>query len=143
MKDGGLRPIFRNKFSLWQWTTIEVGAIAGGIPDNEFCTPFGISGWIEFKRTSIFYVHLKPLQVSWLMQRCRFGGDAWIGVRRTPESQRETGVDQLWLMRGDQAEALYYHGLEGVYGLCWDGGPSEWNFTEIGNYLSKTWTWPY
>jgi hypothetical protein len=130
-KDGGLRTIFRTQFRNWQWSTIEVGAIAGGIPDNEFCTPDGAQGWIEFKQTHIWYVQIKPLQVAWLERRCRYHGNAWIGVRRWRED-----ADELWLMRGDQATALCRDGLRGVEAWCWEGGPSRWNFTEIGNMLS-------
>jgi hypothetical protein len=134
-KDGGLRQIFRQHFHEWQWSTLEVGATQGGIPDNEFCTPTGCQGWIEFKQTHIFYVHIKPLQVAWLMRRCRYGGNAWIGVRRTPRSQREAGADELWMMRGDQAEALFRGGLEATQYKVWNGGPSKWNFNDIANYL--------
>jgi len=133
MKDGGLRQIFRSEFRPWQWSTIEVGATAGGIPDNEFCTPTGTQGWIEFKQTHIWYVQIKPLQVAWLMRRCRYGGRAWIGVRRWRNVDCE---DQLWLMKGDQAEALCREGLQGVHAYCWEGGPGNWNFKEIGDMLS-------
>lgn len=135
-KDGGLRQIFRHELRQWQWSTIEVGAIAGGIPDNEFCAPIGSSrqGWIEFKQTHIWYVHIKPLQVAWLERRCRYGGHAWIAVRRTKPNDH---IDELWLMRGDQAAGLCRLGLQGVYATCWEGGPSGWNFTEIGDMLSN------
>jgi hypothetical protein len=133
MKDGGLRTIFRNQFRQWHWSTIEVGAIAGGIPDNEFCTPTGIQGWIEFKQTHIWYVHIKPLQVAWLMRRCRYGGNAWIAVRR----MHKAGGDELWLMKGDQAEALCRDGLQGVHAWMWEGGPGKWNFEEIANQLAN------
>jgi len=136
-KDGGLRPIFRHQFKTWQWSTIEVGATQGGLPDNEFCTPEGIQGWIELKQTHIFYVKVKPLQVAWLMRRCRYGGNAWIAVRRTPQSQKEIGIDQLWLMKGDQAANLATAGLQGIdHYTIWEGGPSNWNFAEIGHMLS-------
>ena len=133
MKDGNLRHIFRYKFRQWQWSTIEVGTTQGGIPDNEFCTRTGVSGWIEFKKTSIWHVQIKPLQVSWLERRCRYGGNAWIAVRRIHKG----GADELWLMKGSQAPDLYKHGLEGVYATVWEGGPNAWNYTEIGNMLSS------
>jgi len=131
LKDGGLRGIFRSQFPHYQWSTIEVGAIAGGIPDNEFCTPTGVSGWFEFKFTKIYHTQIRPLQVAWLMKRCRYGGNAWIGVRRIPQSIQEEGVDQLWIMKGDQAEKLFYDGLRGTTSKHWDGGPSRWNWNEI------------
>lgn len=135
-KDGDLRYIFRNKFRTYQWTSVETAGTASGVPDNEFCTPQGIQGWIEFKQTKIFHVVIKPFQVAWLMQRCRYGGNAWIAVRRTPKAKKYEGDDELWLMRGDQADALFHNGLEGVSAYCWSGGPSNWNFLEIHDMLS-------
>lgn len=136
MIDGGLRPIFRAKIPSWQWSSIETAGTASGVPDSEFCTPDGVQGWLEFKRTTVFYVLLKEFQVSWLMRRARYGGNAWIAVRRTPTSQREAGVDQLWLMKADQALRLYEGGLENVYALCWEGGPNNWNFEEVSAALN-------
>jgi hypothetical protein len=135
MKDGGLRTIFRTQFRDWQWSSIESAGTVTGIPDSEFCTPVGIQGWIEFKQTSIWRVNMRPFQVAWLMRRCRYGGNAWIAVRRTPFSQREAGVDDLWLVKGDQAQALAEGGLENVYADVWHGGPGNWNFSEIRDIL--------
>jgi hypothetical protein len=104
-----------------------------GVPDLEFCSPAGITGWIEFKQTKIHYVQIKPLQVAWLERRCRMGGNAWIAVRRFAR-----GVDELWLMPGSQAEALHMNGLTGVSAWCWEGGPSNWNFEEVINFLTKS-----
>jgi|SRR6516225_1022224 hypothetical protein len=130
--DGGLRPLFRQQFRQWQWTSVETAYSASGVPDSEFCTPRGITGWVEFKKTHIWHVQIKPFQIAWLMRRCRYGGNAWIAVRRMHKS----GADELWLMKGDQAEALHYNGLEAVEAWMWEGGPSQWNFPEIGNMLS-------
>ena len=135
MKDGDLRAIFRMRFKDWQWSSIETAGTASGVPDSEFCTPFGAQGWIEFKQTHANQVSIRPFQVAWLMKRCRYGGNAWIAVRRTPNSQREAGVDELWLMRGDQAEALFDNGLSGVFAHCWSDGPGTWNFVEIYKLL--------
>jgi hypothetical protein len=41
----------------------------------------------------------------------------------------------LWLMRGDQADALCYNGLCGTLAKKWSGGPSGWNYEEIENAL--------
>ena len=131
MKDGDLRTIFRIRFKNFQWTSIETAGTASGVPDSEFCTPNGVQGWIEFKQTHIHQVDIRPFQVAWLMRRCRYGGNAWIAVRRTPNSKREAGVDQLWLMRGDQAQALAEGGLECVYATWWGGGPNNWSWDEI------------
>lgn len=134
--DGGLRPLFRNRFNTWQWSSIETAGSATGVPDSEFCTPAGCQGWIEFKQTHIYAVKIRSLQVAWLDQRCRYGGNAWIAVRRTPLAQKFIGNDELWLMRGDQASALYYEGLEGTSAMIWHGGPSNWNYEEIAKYLT-------
>ena len=135
-KDGDLRFLFRKNLHTYQWTSIESPITGGGTPDSEFCTPEGVQGWIEFKFTRIFAVHIKPLQVAWLMRRSRMGGNAWIAVRRIPSAQKYDGDDELWLMKGAQAEALCINGLEGVSALCWSGGPSQWNFQEINKTLN-------
>jgi hypothetical protein len=137
VSDGDLRPLFRNQLKTWHWVSIESAGTAGGIPDSEFCTPEGIQGWIEFKFTKIFYVHIKPLQVAWLDKRCRYGGKAWIAVRRTPTAKIHTGVDELWLMRGDQAIALAEGGLNNIVGMKWGGGPGGWNWAEIASMLQS------
>src|SRR6516225_681950 len=131
MKDGNLRTIFRIRFKDWQWTSVETAGTASGVPDSEFCTPNGVQGWIEFKQTHIHQVNIRPFQVAWLMRRCRYGGNAWIAVRRTPRSQKEAGIDQLWLMNGEQAQALAEGGLECVYATRWEGGPNNWHWDEI------------
>jgi hypothetical protein len=135
MKDGDLRHIFRIRFGSWQWTSVETAGTASGVPDSEFCSPEGVQGWIEFKQTHIYRVAIRPLQVAWLDRRCRYGGNAWIAVRRTPNSQKEEGVDDLWLMASHQAKNLFDGGLENVYGWSWSGGEKNWNFQEISNIL--------
>lgn len=134
--DGGLRPIFRKQFHSWQWSSIETAGSASGVPDSEFGTPTGCQGWVEFKQTKIFSVQIKPLQVAWLMRRCRDGGNAWIAVRRWPISQKYNGNDELWLMRGDQAEVLFNDGLVNTRCMIWSGGPTNWDYDEIAKYLT-------
>ena len=135
MKDGDLRYIFRNKLRTYQWTSVETAGTASGVPDSEFCSPDGAQGWIEFKQTRKFHVVIKPFQVAWLDRRCRYGGNAWIAVRRTPLAMKWEGVDELWLMRGDQAQALFDGGLENTSAWCWEGGPNHWNWQEIHSIL--------
>jgi hypothetical protein len=135
-KDGDLRYLFRKKFDIWQWTSVETAGTATGVPDSEFCTPTGNQGWVEFKQTRIFSVIIKPFQVSWLMRRCRYGGNAWIAIRRMPTAAKFIGHDELWLMKGDQAEALYELGLHGTQSVVWNGGPRNWNYEEIAKYLT-------
>jgi hypothetical protein len=135
MKDGDLRTLFRIRFREWQWTSVETAGTASGVPDSEFCTPGGVQGWIEFKLTHINKVAIRPFQVAWLDRRCRYGGNAWIAIRRQPNSLRESGVDQLILMNGDQAKALYEIGIDGTKRVEWEGGLGNWNWTEVGNIL--------
>lgn len=137
MKDGGLRPLFRSRFSTWQWTSIETAGSARGVPDSEFCTPVGVQGWLEFKFTKIFHVQIKPLQVAWISKRYRYGGNVWIAVRRTPTALIHDGTDELWLMRGDQAKALAEGGLINIAGMRWGGGPGGWNWDEISSMLQS------
>jgi hypothetical protein len=119
------------KLGKYQWTSVETAGTISGVPDSEFCTPWGIQGWIEFKQTKIFHVNIRSFQVAWLMRRCRMGGNAWIAVRRIPQAAKYNGADELWLMKGDQAQALFDGGLENTSALCWSNGPSNWNFQEI------------
>ncbi|HEY1249069.1 MAG TPA: hypothetical protein VGE97_08790 [Nitrososphaera sp.] len=135
MKDGGLRQIFRHSIAEWQWTSVETAGTASGVPDSEFCATCGITGWIEFKQTNKFYVQIKPLQVKWIDRRARMGGRVWIAVRRIPKAAKWGDVDELWLMKGDQAQALFHGGLENISGHCWKGGPKTWNFDEIKDIL--------
>jgi hypothetical protein len=136
MKDGGLRTLFREKFPQFQWSSIETAGTISGVPDSEFCSQGGIQGWIEFKKTTKYYVQINPFQVAWLMRRCRYTGNAWIAVRRTPTAKKHEGVDELWLMWGNQAEALFYNGLEATHSIIWSGGPGNWNWDEIEKILT-------
>lgn len=136
MKDGGLRPLFRQKFHTFQWTSIETAITGGGTPDSEFCSPDGIQGWIEFKATNINAVAIKPLQVSWLTRRCRYGGNAWVVVRQNSLTHEHKDLDELWLMFGDQAEALVRGGLKNTYSIHWSGGPGNWDYDQILNILT-------
>lgn len=135
MKDGELRGIFRNKFHSWQWSSIETAGTASGVPDSEFCTPLGQQGWIEFKQTHIYAVSIRPLQCAWLMRRCRSQGNAWIAVRRWKTIYND--LDELWLMPGIQADRLKEGGLNNVFAIPWSGGPSKWDFDQIGRIITK------
>jgi hypothetical protein len=137
MKDGGLRKEFRLGLPQYQWTSIETAGVSTGVPDSEFCSPWGKQGWIEFKRTHAYAVNITSFQVAWLMRRCRYGASAWIAVRRIPNAKKWEGIDELWFMNGDQADALFYNGLEGVHATCWGGGPGNWNFQEIHEIIHK------
>jgi len=135
MKDGDLRSLFRGQFRHWHWSSIETAGTASGVPDSEYCTPDGVQGWVEFKQTHINKVRLGPFQVSWIDKRSRYNGNVWIAVRRQPNSQRECGVDDLWLIKGNQIVALEQGGLDFVEAWCWHGGPNNWNWDEIASLL--------
>jgi hypothetical protein len=97
--DGGLRPMFRDRFPSWHWTSIETLTV-NGVPDAEFC--FDASqGWIEYKFTSGYQVGLRPEQIGWALRRARAGGRSFIAVRRTADK-----VDELYLFAGADAARL-------------------------------------
>lgn len=120
--DGDLRKLFRQAMPQAQWTTIETGAVAQGVPDAEFIFPPpvvpkyrpstpgyidiyprtggpGVSGWIEFKQTGGWAVTLRPEQIGWLSRRVRHGGRAFIAVRRKAAGgPRTPKADELYLI---------------------------------------------
>jgi hypothetical protein len=130
-QDGELRLIFRRVFPTAQWTSVETGLTAGGVPDSEFCFPGGQQGWIEFKRTDAWAVRLRPAQVGWTERRVRLGGRVLIAVRRMCR-----GEDELHLLPGKAVCDLQDKGLRGAEHLgTWAGGPSRWNWKEVGAFL--------
>lgn len=136
MKDGGLRPLFRYNLRQWQWTSIETAGTSSGVPDSEFCSPTGNQGWIEFKRTTAFNIQFQEFQPAWLDRRCRYGGNAWIAVRRIPSAKKYNGADELWLIHGSHVFALDEGGLQNVHAISWNGGPSNWNWDQIAKILT-------
>lgn len=134
-RDGGLRAIFRDHLK-WQWTPIETSTVPG-VPDSEFCSPNGGQGWIEFKMTTAWAVVFQPFQSAWLDRRARYGGRAWIAVRRRPIARRYAGNDELWLVGASQAIGLEEFGLRYVFphALISEGGPAKWNWGDIARTL--------
>ena len=66
------------------------------------------------------------------------GVQGWIEFKQTHIHQVGIRPFQVaWLMRGDQAQALFDGGLECVYATRWEGGPNNWNFQEISNKLQN------
>jgi hypothetical protein len=57
-------------------------------------------------------------------------------VRRIPIAKKYNGTDELWLVQSNQAIALDEGGLKNVKAISWSGGPSNWNWDEIGKYLT-------
>lgn len=113
--DGGLRSKFRDALGKkgWQFTPIETGTIVSGVPDAEFCSPKGVTGWIEFKFVSSgAAVGLRPAQVSWIDRRHRLGGRVFVAV--------EKGGD-VSLYDGSGVKELKRHGLASSIGLLYRG----------------------
>jgi hypothetical protein len=81
-QDGGARAMFKKNIPEFHWTPIETGALLSGVPDTEYCTPTGVTGWIEFK---YWYPGkrcpmLRPAQIGWIEKRLRHNGRVFIGV---------------------------------------------------------------
>jgi hypothetical protein len=133
-RDGDLRSIFRQHLPRAQWTSIETGAVAGGVPDSEYCFPDGKQGWLEFKeiKTGWFVKNTRSwvAQVAWISRRVRLGGRADIAVLRG---------STLYMVYGADAERLRDDGLQGApwVALCYDGGPRYWNWRTIEEMLTR------
>jgi hypothetical protein len=126
--DGELRKIFRQNLPKAQWTAVETGLTAQGVPDAEYVFPGGDQGWVECKRSSAWAVSVRPLQVAWVLRRVRLGGRCFVAVRRRD--------DELWLLWGSQIKSLAAEGLRGATALgVWTGGPSKWYWDEIERLL--------
>lgn len=134
--DGGLRGIFREHLPQIMWTSIETGGTGRGIADSNFLTKDGIEGWIEFKKTEAFAVTMRPEQVGWIERRIRYGGRTWIGIRQI----RKDG-DHLHLVPGFAVRTLATEGLRSgavsVYSPSWNGGPANWPWRDIAEWLAR------
>lgn len=125
--DGGLRPLFRLHLPVAHWSTIETGAVARGVPDAEYCFKGGVQGWVEFKACRRGWaVRMRPEQVAWLTRRARYGGRAWVAVRRL------AGCDDLYLYRAADAALVLANGCRcGVHVVHMQGGPGRWNWSTV------------
>jgi hypothetical protein len=131
-RDGGLRALFRARFPTWQWSAIESDFTATGIPDSEYCTLDGVSGWIEFKQIDADAVRLRPLQINWIERRAGRQGRVTIAIRRRPSSIAAKGRDELWLVPGIYVRELADEGLKAVPALLIGaGGPTSWNWAAV------------
>jgi len=137
--DGGLRPIFREHLRHMDWTSIETGGTGRGVADSNFCSN-GTEGWVEFKQTEGYAVTLRPEQIAWISRRVRHGGRVLIAVRRWHDGgpRRGSPCDELWLLPGSVAALARAAGLRGVASSAlgvWEGGPSRWDWGQIGQAL--------
>jgi hypothetical protein len=129
--DGGLRPMFRERFRDWHWTSIETMTV-NGVPDAEWCWD-GKQGWNEYKFTNSFTVTLRPEQIGWALRRARAGGRSFIITRRTSNE-----IDELYIHCGADAGRLKKLGLKIVEPLGrFAGGPAGWNWERVSDLLLR------
>jgi hypothetical protein len=138
--DGGLRALFRKHLPHFFITTIETGGTGRGIPDLEYCSPAGVSGWVECKKTGAWAVDLEPEQVAWLTRRARYKGRCFIAVRRKHAGGPRKGppIDEIYIWPGARAADLKRLGLEhGLLGDCYGAnGPARWSWDAIARLLT-------
>lgn len=131
MQDGGVRLLLRKHMPTAQWTAIETGATAAGVPDSEYCFPGGIAGWVEAKRSWAYAVKIRPAQVAWIGRRSRLGGRVHVAIRRTNKS-----ADELYLVPGRDVVVLRDEGLTARdYWPMWVGGPARWDWEAVQKIL--------
>jgi len=126
--DGGLRAVFKDHLKGWHFTPIETGAIVSGVPDAEYCSPGGVTGWIEFKFAKGMVVGLRPAQVSWIDRRHRMGGRVFVAVQRK---------DELYIYSGGGVKELKRNGLVSSVGLVYYGA-GKWDWDAIKEALART-----
>lgn len=131
--DGGLRAIFHDRLKRYgDWTPIESGLTAMGVPDSNFCIA-GAEGWIEFKRCLHWKVSMRPEQIGWAERRMRHGGRVFLAVWRAEQ--------ELWLLTGWAARVAKVSGLREVpkrtlIGV-WEGPPADWPWKTIAKCLKN------
>jgi hypothetical protein len=131
--DGGLRQLERTSLLGAQWTSIETGATAGGVPDMEYCYPGGLQGWVENKRTLAWAVKVRPAQIGWILRRVRMGGRVWIATRRMNGKD-----DQLYVHHGKHIEEISDNGISIVKPLLLSsGGPAKWDWPAFEQILKS------
>lgn len=135
--DGRLRKTFRERMPDFHWTSVETGAIMGGVPDSEYCWD-GCQGWVEHKWTDAWAVKFQPGQTAWMLRRARAGGRATLAVRRScAAGPRRPPTDELFLFRGWAAALVEREGLRGAAvagaGLLYHGfnGPARWDWVAV------------
>lgn len=131
--DGGLRKTFRDHLPVAQWTSIETGSTAAGVPDSFVCFRGGLVRWLEYKLTKANAVRLSAFQIAWHQQYARYGGTSFIAIRRKREA-----CDELYLFAGEDVASVAKHGLKSnlVLGM-WPKGPAKWNWPMIREILTE------
>ena len=138
--DGGLRSMFRQHLTGFDWTSIESGTTGGGIPDSNYCLG-GHEGWIEYKQTTGWTVPLRPEQVGWIARRVRHGGRVHVAVRQqAPAGPLREARDTLWLVPGRLAVRARAEGLRPLAAApgvrSWPGGPALWDWRAVAALLT-------
>ena len=133
MADGRLRQILREFLPEMDWTSVETGGTAGGVPDCNFCFA-GSEGWIECKLvTRGWKVSVRPSQVGWISRRCRHGGRVFLLTRRTVGDR-----DDLHVLDGrlilDFSNANF--SLQKFIMPTYRGGPREWPWQHLRKMLT-------
>lgn len=127
--DGGLRSLFQENIHA-HWTVVETGYTHLGVPDLEGCH-IGVSIWVELKVIRGTKIKFRPGQPAWHTSRARAGGRSFIAARKKTQT-----VDELWIFPGHMARRLATTGINSDYDeVVWSGGPSKWNWDEIGKVL--------
>lgn len=134
--DGGLRQIFREHLTDFDWVSIESGITGGGIPDSNYCS-FGIEGWLEFKLATGYAISLRPEQIGWIARRCRYGGRVHVAVRQKANvGPRREARDALFLIPGRDVILAKTNGLKDAPWPVWHHGPSRWDWQAIAQILT-------
>ena len=143
--DGGLRQLFRQNIFNADFISIESGFTERGIPDLEYCLKGGTTGWVEMKKTNGDSVnHIKTEQIGWLERRRRYGGRAFMAIRKMVDpGPRRVACDELHLILGEGARFARMTGLGSVPVAMrvgtWAGGPSRWDWGEVREGLRGDW----
>lgn len=141
--DDGLRAIFHSRLKAhFAWTAIESGVTGQGTADSNYLGRGGIEGWVEHKATRHWTVDLSEFQAAWLERRVRYGGRAWIAVRRRHSGGPRLGraVDELYMLPARLARAARAGGLRSPEVASaalgpWPGGPARWPWEAVAAAL--------
>lgn len=133
--DNGLRPLLRQYMREGiAWTTIETGRAQAGVPDSNYLFKDGVEGWVECKATRANKVTFESEQIGWLHRRARYGGRAYIAIRKAHAGGRRLGVsvDELWLCSAKHVVELSERGLDCGFAECLgEDGPARWNWPAV------------
>jgi len=123
------------------WTTIETGRAQAGVPDTNYLTRDGVEGWVECKATAANMVKFESEQIGWLHRRARYGGRAFVAVRKQHAGGRRLGLscDELHVVHCKWIMEFAAHGLahRRVIHVGSDG-PARWDWEQLRHILATT-----